>query len=97
MVLDDENGKYFPVEDVSLYQALVYEENNGEINKNLFDYLDKNFKWNLGDDDTTIDNTTATGKLPQTGASIVIYVAITLVIVAGVIFAVKYKKYNIKY
>lgn len=97
MVLDDENGKYFPVEDVSLYQALVYEENNGEINKNLFDYLDKNFKWNLGDDDTTIDNTTATGKLPQTGASIVIYVAITLVIVAGVIFAIKYKKYNIKY
>ena len=35
--------------------------------------------------------------LPQTGASIVIYVAITLVIVAGVIFAIKYKKYNIKY
>ena len=96
MVLDDENGKYFPVEDVSLYQALTYEK-DGKTSKNLFDYLDKNFKWNLGDDDTTIDNTTATGKLPQTGASIVIYVAITLVIVAGVIFAIKYKKYNIKY
>lgn len=26
MVLDDENGKYFPVEDVSLYQALTYEK-----------------------------------------------------------------------
>lgn len=96
MVLDDENGKYFPVEDVSLYQALTYEK-DGKTSKNLFDYLNDNFKWNLGDDDTTIDNTTATGKLPQTGASIVIYVAITLVIVAGVIFAVKYKKYNIKY
>lgn len=96
MVLDDENGKYFPVEDVSLYQALTYEK-DGKMSKNLFDYLNDNFKWNLGNDDTTIDNTTATGKLPQTGASIVIYVAITLVIVAGVIFAIKYKKYNIKY
>ena len=96
MVLDDENGKYFPVEDVSLYQALTYEK-DGKTSKNLFDYLNDNFKWNLGNDDTTIDNTTATGKLPQTGASIVIYVAITLVIVAGVIFAIKYKKYNIKY
>lgn len=96
MVLDDENGKYFPVEDVSLYQALTYEK-DGKTSKNLFDYLNDNFKWNLGNDDTTIDNTTATGKIPQTGASIVIYVAITLVIVAGVIFAIKYKKYNIKY
>lgn len=96
MVLDDENGKYFPVEDVSLYQALTYEK-DGKTSKNLFDYLNDNFKWNLGNDDTTIDNTTATGKLPQTGASIVIYVAITLVIVAGVIFTIKYKKYNIKY
>ena len=96
MVLDDENGKYFPVEDVSLYQVLTYEK-DGKTSKNLFDYLNDNFKWNLGNDDTTIDNTTATGKLPQTGASIVIYVAITLVIVAGVIFAIKYKKYNIKY
>lgn len=96
MVLDDENGKYFPVEDVSLYQALTYEK-DGKTSKNLFDYLNDNFKWNLGNDDTTIDNTTATGKLPQTGASIVIYVAITLVIVAGVIFAIKYKKCNIKY
>lgn len=96
MVLDDENGKYFPVEDVSLYQALTYEK-DGKTSKNLFDYLNDNFKWNLGNDDTTIDSTTATGKLPQTGASIVIYVAITLVIVAGVIFAIKYKKYNIKY
>ena len=96
MVLDGENGKYFPVEDVSLYQALTYEK-DGKTSKNLFDYLNDNFKWNLGNDDTTIDNTTATGKLPQTGASIVIYVAITLVIVAGVIFAIKYKKYNIKY
>lgn len=65
MVLDDENGKYFPVEDVSLYQALTYEK-DGKTSKNLFDYLNDNFKWNLGNDDTTIDNTTATGKLPQT-------------------------------
>lgn len=43
MVLDDENGKYFPVEDVSLYQALTYEK-DGKTSKNLFDYLNDNFK-----------------------------------------------------
>ena len=93
MVLDDENGTYYPVEDVSLYQALISES----VGKNLFDYLSNDFKWNLGDDDTVVDNTTASGKLPQTGTSIIIYVAITFVIVAGIVFAIKYKKYNIKY
>lgn len=42
-VLDDENGKYYPVEDVSLYQALV----SDAVGKNLFNYLDEQFTWNL--------------------------------------------------
>ncbi len=45
MVLDDENGTYYPVEDVSLYQGLVGET----VGKNLFDYLDNQFKWNIGE------------------------------------------------
>ena len=45
MVLDDENGTYYPVEDVSLYQGLVGET----VGKNLFDYLDDQFKWNIGE------------------------------------------------
>ena len=40
--MEDENGKYYPIEDVSLYQALI----GKDIGKNLFDYLDDNFKWN---------------------------------------------------
>ena len=42
-VLDDENGKYYPVEDVSLYQAIIGET----IGKNLFDYLDDNFEYKI--------------------------------------------------
>lgn len=47
MVLDDENGKYYPVEEVSLYQALVGET----VGKNLFDYLDGQFTWNIDEKD----------------------------------------------
>jgi len=43
MVLDDENGKYYPIEDISLYQACIGEE----IGKNLWNYLDGDFKWNI--------------------------------------------------
>lgn len=96
---DDENGKYYPIEGVTLGQAWF---STSSSNWDLWAYTKSEFKWDdlsstYTPTDEKTDNTTATGKLPQTGASIVIYVAITLVIVAGVIFAIKYKKYNIKY
>lgn len=47
MSLDDENGTYYPVEDVSLYQAIVGES----VGKNLCDYLSDDFKWNIGETD----------------------------------------------
>lgn len=47
MILDDENGKYYPVEDISLYQGLV----GDTVGKNLFDYLDGQFKWNIDEKD----------------------------------------------
>lgn len=47
MVLDDENGKYYPVEDISLYQGLV----GDSVGKNLFDYLDGQFSWNIDEQD----------------------------------------------
>ncbi len=101
MTLEGENGTYYPVEDVSLYQARIGEE----IGKNLWDYLDSNFKWNLSDEEPSKptkpvdkDNTTATGKLPQTGINtIVVILAIGVAIVAAVVGARKYKEYNIKY
>lgn len=50
MILDDENGKYYPVEDVSLYQALV---GGNAVGKNLYDYLDDNFKWSIENETPT--------------------------------------------
>ena len=104
MELDDENGKYYPVEDVSLYQASVI-EGQGSM---LFDYLSNQFKWNLEDDNNAgneqkeekkeekKDNTVVQNKkLPQTGVSRVIIIAVFVVVIAGIVFAVKAKKYNV--
>ncbi len=108
MSLDDENGKYYPVEDVSLYQAVI----GKGVGKNLFDYLSNEFKWNLDDDDgndgdndepgLTIDTnggededpTTAEGELPQTGATIAFASVVTIIGVGAVVGYKKYKKYN---
>lgn len=107
MVMDDENGKYYPVEDVSLYQALVGET----IGKNLYDYLDDNFKWNLESQEPTTpvnkpnpttpvttpnntktpDTTVAAGKLPKTGIGIGL-ISLIIIAISGLIFA--YFKYD---
>lgn len=105
MELEDENGKYYPVEDVSLYQGCV----SDSVGKNLFDYLSDEFKWNLDDDGTSTpttpakqpennnpDNTTApVRRLPQAGEKMTIVAAIAGIIVLAVIFARKFKKYNV--
>ncbi|MBE6153634.1 MAG: hypothetical protein E7166_05370 [Firmicutes bacterium] len=44
--LDTENGKYYPVEDVNLYQAKT--TSNGKIW--LYDYLSSEFEWNIDED-----------------------------------------------
>ncbi len=102
MQLEDENGKYYPVEDVSLYQAMI----GDTIGKNLCDYLDSDFKWNLEEEpidntqkepvddtkkDEPIDNTVASGKLPQTGISCGIVFAIIMVVGIGIITLKKYR------
>lgn len=90
MELDDENGTYYPVEDVSLYQALVGEN----VGKNLFDYLDDNFKWNLEEPEKQPDTTTTPENLPNAGINTVIYIAIVMLLITAVIIGNKYKKYN---
>lgn len=40
---DDENGKYYPIEGVTLGQAWLYSSNNSW---DLYAYTDENFKWN---------------------------------------------------
>ncbi len=105
--LDDENGKYFPIEDVILCQASVVNSA-----KTLYNYLDDGFSWNLSEEDTNkeptktpeedktqksddkeTDNTTATNKLPYTGMPCIIISSVALII-STLIIAVKLKKYK---
>lgn len=108
MEVEDEDGKYYPIEDVSLYQALVGET----VGNNLFDYLSDQFKWNIdesnvgGDiiipdknddnnnNDSNKDNTIASGVLPQTGVGITIGIIIAIIIGFNVYLAHKNKKFR---
>lgn len=102
--LNNENGKYFPVEDVVLSQASVVDSA-----KILYNYLDDGFSWNLSEENTNKeptkeptktpekedkkDNTTATNKLPYTGVQSVIIASIAVIISIALI-TVKLKKYK---
>ena len=94
---DDENGKYYPIEGVTLGQAWLSSSSNSW---NLYAYTSSNFKWdNLSPTDSsskettqkTKDNTTAKTILPYTGFNIILAFSIIGIIACGVIF---YKKYN---
>ena len=104
MEMDDEDGKYYPVEDVSLYQALV----NEWVGKNLCDYLSNDFKWNLGNDETgnaptTTDNesqetekkdeTTSPKAIPAAGIKSMLMVIVALTGIA-VFCSYKYNKWK---
>ncbi len=104
MEMDDEDGKYYPVEDVSLYQALV----DDEVGKELFDYLSGEFKWNLENDETgnaptTTDNesqetekkdeTTSPKAIPATGIKSILMVIVALTGIA-VFCSYKYNKWK---
>jgi len=92
--LDTENGKYYPIEDVSLYQAQVTDDVSLNM---LYNYLDDEFVWNLNDEEATStpkepeDDTISTEKLPNTGKTIITAIAIGSIIVVGI---VSYKKYR---
>lgn len=94
MKLDSENGTYREVEDVSLYQGLA----DKQIGKNLFDYLSSEFKWNIGTTGQpttpTQDPTTAKQPIPQTGETLVIAGLIAIVVIAGTIGYINYRKYR---
>lgn len=103
MEVDDNNGEYYPIEDVSLYQALLSED----VGNNLFDYLSDEFKWNLDDEagdividdedkndnkDDGKDDTIAPGKIPQTGATITLVAVFAIVAIIGTIVFIKFRK-----
>ena len=103
MEVDDNNGEYYPIEDVSLYQALLSED----VGNNLFDYLSDEFKWNLDDEagdividdedkndnkDDGKDDTIAPGKIPQTGATITLVAVFAIVAIIGTVVFIKFRK-----
>ncbi len=97
--LNTENGKFYSLEDVNLYKANNYYSTAGTHINSLLNYLDDDFVWNLSDEQTPIpstpeepvDDTVSKEKLPNTGKTIIIAIAIIWVIVIGTI---AYKKYR---
>ena len=96
MEYDDEDGKYRIVEDVSLYQCL-FDNSNGTWG--LYDYLSKDFKWNINDDGKTPtapdkDDTTAKKPIPQAGETTIVVISIIGVLTIAIISIIKYRRYR---
>lgn len=66
MEMDDEEGKYYPVEDVSLYQAVI--TNDGSV-RSLYDYLSNEFKWNIESGTPSTSTPDTDTKKPTTGTN----------------------------
>lgn len=92
---DDENGKYYPIEGVTLGQAWISSSNKYW---DLWAYTSENFEWNNlsstpveTEKKEETDNTIAAGKLPQTGVELgMILVIITLLGISVFV----YRKYS---
>ena len=95
-IFDDENGKYAPVEGVTLAKAYL---SSVSSSWDLYAYTSSNFSWdnlsstvsNTTTSNTTVDNTTAKGVLPHAGKTTLAILGI--ITVAGV-SVILYKKYN---
>ena len=92
--LEDENGKYYPVEDIELYQVSIAGDKVDLIN-----HTDRNFVYNIdeiedGIEDEIEDDTIAPGRLPQTGISIFIVSLIAVLVFISTLLAHGIKKYK---
>lgn len=93
--LDDENGKYYPLEGVTLGQASI---NSSNKYWELFAYTNKNFEWNNlsstpveTEKKEEKDNTTTSKVLPDAGTKLgIVLVGITLLGVSVFV----YRKYS---
>lgn len=93
---ENENGKYYPIEGVTLGQAWI---SSSKEYWNLYAYTTDNFKWN-NLSSTTIetekkeknDNTVATSKLPNAGAKTFMITSVIVLVATTCIIC--YKKYN---
>lgn len=97
--VEDENGKYYPVEGVTLGLGNKFDNPEGF---SIFFYGNDNFEWNLGEDNGTVtkpntttptntkkDNTTAKGSIPYTGGATIIVLSIAIISIAGTIAYIK--------
>lgn len=102
MYLEDEGGKYYPLEDIGLYQALV----GDTVGKNLTDYFTNKDKFNwdaLGSEtpDTPSptptpnpsDPTASKTPIPDTGKEVFLF-GFTLIFSTGIFAYIKYQKYK---
>lgn len=88
---DDENGKYYPIEGITLGQAWF-----SSVNKNnweLYAYTAENFEWN-NLSSTSTDETVAKSKFPNTGITIAIAISIGMLVISTITFKVKKDKYK---
>lgn len=100
--LDDENGKYFPVEDIGYAQALIDDAKEGKFR--LFTNIDWNFLINNeGNNNTpspdittppTHDQTVSDGVLPQTGELKITFILFLALANISAICIYKYNKYK---
>lgn len=92
---DDENGKYYPIEGVTLGQAYLSDFNS---NWNIWAYTSEDFKWNnLSSTYTPTDkkdNTIAKVNLPNTGVTIAIAISVVTLAGATVVLKIKKDKYK---
>ncbi len=93
-VMDDENGTYYPVEDVNL----LYSAGSNL----LFNQNDDGFKWEISDEEEKTeenkpteeepkDNTVAPTRLSNTGEKVVILILVAVAGISALIYNVKAK------
>lgn len=90
---DNENGKYCPIEGVTLAQAYLSSINN---NWDLWAYTSSDFSWdNLtpssGELKPNNDSTTATTPIPQTGETFIILISSIVLIIVSIISFKRFK------
>ena len=95
--LDDENGKYYPVEAVTIAGVNLYGEQQAAWG--LWFYGSKDFKW-LGDStevnptEVKPDDTRVQTVIPNAGGNAIVISVIGVIAVIGIIAKIKYNKYK---
>lgn len=97
-VIDDEGGKYYPIEDIAIVQAAVY--NTGKkafLTEIKWENDEEEIKKPTQEDkkdQPQEDNTQAKGELPKTGVIYLEILGVMLLVAGAITFAYKYNKYK---